>query len=136
MTKHIPIPKRKKMKRRPAWMDDIMHGEDGQHFWISTSFSSHFHTNFYFYHRRKEETRYIYIFLAFQFKNLININYLLGTAPASLAVSQSINDLKRRFLEKNMSICIINDAFSMVRGTMHCVKSLMWKKNHIFCRKK
>ena len=132
MTKHIPIPKRKKMKRRPAWMDDIMHGEDGQHFWISTSFSSQIFI-FTIAEKRRPGT---YIFLAFQFKNLININYLLGTAPASLAVSQSINDLKRRFLEKNMSICIINDAFSMVRGTMHCVKSLIWKKTHIFCHKK
>ena len=134
MTKHIPIPKRKKMKRRPAWMDDIMHGEDGQHFWISTSFSSHFHTNFYFYHRRKEETRYIY-FSGISIQKP-DKHQLPGAPPASLAVSQSINDLKRRFLEKNMSICIINDAFSMVRGTMHCVKSLMWKKPHIFCRKK
>ena len=119
MTKHIPIPKRKKMKRRPAWMDDIMHGEDGQHFWISTSFSSHFHTNFYFYHRRKEETRYIY-FSGISIQKP-DKHQLPGAPPASLAVSQSINDLKRRFLKKICPYASLMMLFSMVRGPMHIV---------------
>ena len=60
-----------------------------------------------------------YIFLAFQFKNLININYLLGTAPASLAVSQSINDLKCRFWKKICPYASLMMLFSMVRGPMN-----------------
>ena len=117
MTKHIPIPKRKKMKRRPTWMDDIMHGEDGQHCWISTSFSSHFHTNFYFYHRRKEETRYIY-FSGISIQKP-DKHQLPGAPPASLAVSQSINDLKCRFWKKICPYASLMMLFSMVRGPMN-----------------